>query len=32
MIGNFTAKYTKPKTVTLEKPQLQACQKKTMQS
>ena len=28
MIGNFIAKYPKPKTVTLEKPQLQACQKK----
>ena len=25
IIGNFTAKYPKPKTVTLEKPQLQAC-------
>ena len=31
IIGNFTAKYPKPKTVTLEKQQLQACQKK-MQS
>ena len=30
-IGNFTAQYPKPKTITLEKPQLQACQKK-MQS
>ena len=28
IIGNFTAKYPKPKTDTLEKPQLQACQKK----
>ena len=28
IVGNFTAKYPKPKTVTLEKPQLQACQKK----
>ena len=25
IIGNFTAKYAKPKTVTLETPQLQAC-------
>ena len=31
IIGNFTAKYPKPKTATLEKPKLQACQKK-MQS
>ena len=31
IIGNFTAKYPKPKTVTLEKQQLQACQRK-MQS
>ena len=28
IVGNFTEKYPKPKTVTLEKPQLQACQKK----
>ena len=29
--GNFPAQYSKPKTITLEKPQLHACQKK-MQS
>ena len=28
IIGNFIAQYPKPKTITLEKPQLQACQKK----
>ena len=30
IIGNFTAKYPKPKTVTLKKQQLQACQKKNV--